>query len=592
LGLVYLLLLVGLGALRLVNWILVTLFAGLAWTAAFATATVGYLNLISVTFAVLFIGLGVDFSIQFGMRYREELTRASSHSQALSSTAGGLWKALLLAAGCAAVSFFCFMPTAYRGLAQLGFIAGCSMFIALLATLTVLPALLTLLPVKPGLGWPERSTLPHWTFPIHYPRTVIGITLIMAVGSAALLPLLRFDFNPLNLSDPTTESVQTFQELLADPNTTPYTIEILAPDLEAAQALAARLDKLDTVDRTMTLASFIPSQQEEKLNIIDDMKLLIGPIFSFTAPKPKPSVPEQVMALDDFLTALAKGAERSSSLGASAQRLATALARLKTLPGWPQQVLADLRERVLGELPQILHKLQQLLTAEPVTLGSLPPDLRDDYLTADGRARIEVYPKENMADNRQLRRFVTTVQALAPMATGPLVTLLESGRVVMKACVQATASATLAVLVLLAVVLRSLLQALLIVLPLLLALLFAVALSVLLNLPLNFANIIALPLLLGIGIAFGIYLVTRKLSGLSLEQMFRSSTPRAVLFSGLTTMASFGTLMISRHRGMASMGLLVTLILTLALLATLLVLPAVMAVLDKRQAQERGPSSS
>jgi hypothetical protein len=587
-ALVCLLLLVGLRAPRLVAWILITLFVGLMWTTAFATVTIGYLNLISVTFAVLFIGLGVDFSIQFGMRYREELTHFGDHAQALTTAASSLCGALLLAAGCAAVSFFCFMPTAYRGLAQLGFIAGCSMFIALLTTLTVLPALLTLLPIQPGATRQARIALPRWSFPIRYPRMVIWSTLLITAGSALLLPRLHFDFDPLNLSDPSTEAARTFQDLIADPNTTPYTINILAPSLDAAEALADRLDKLEVVDKAVSLASFVPAHQDEKFAIVEDMKFLLEPVFLATTPKPKPTLSEQVASLDHFLGALAKfdaAGQSVSDLAKSARRLQAALTRLKTTPGWPEQNLSELQNSLLGNLPPLLHKLRQLLTPEPVSLAQLPEDLRGDYATPDGRARVEVYPRQRMTDNRNLREFVTAVQAVAPTATGTPVTLLESGRVVMGACLQASLSAMLAAFLVLAVTLASIRQALMIISPLIIALLLTVGLSVLLDLPLNFANVIALPLLLGIGVAFGIYLVLRRQSEPSLEQLFHSSTPRAVLFSGLTTMASFGTLVVSHHRGMSGMGLLVTATLIFALTAALVVLPAVMALLEERRAR-------
>lgn len=587
--LVCLLLLVGLRAPRLVAWILVTLFVGLMWTTAFASVTIGYLNLISVTFAVLFIGLGVDFSIQFGMRYREELTHLGDHAEALTRAASSLCGALLLAAGCAAVSFFCFMPTAYRGLAQLGFIAGCSMFIALFTTLTVLPALLTLLPIRPGATRQARIALPRWSFPIRYPRAVIWSTVLITAGSVVLLPRLHFDFDPLNLSDPSTEAARTFQDLIADPDTTPYTINILAPDLDAAEALTDRLDKLKAVDKTVSLASFVPAHQDEKLPIIDDMKFLLDPVFIGVTPKPKPTLSEQTAALDQFLGALAKfdaTGQGAADLAKSARRLQVALNKLKAIPGWPEQKLLDLQDRLLGNLPPLLRKLRKLVTPETVSLAKLPEDLRSDYVTPDGRARVEVYPSQRMTDNRRLREFVTAVQTAAPTATGTPVTLLESGRVVMGACLQASISAMLAAFLVLAVILASIRQALLIILPLIIALLLSVGLSVLLDQPLNFANVIALPLLLGIGVAFGIYLVLRRQSEPSLEQLFQSSTPRAVLFSGLTTMASFGTLAVSRHRGMSGMGLLVTATLIFALTAALVVLPAVMALLEERKVRQ------
>jgi hopanoid biosynthesis associated RND transporter like protein HpnN len=584
--LVCLLLLAGFRSSGMAAWLLATLFMGLVWMAAFATWALGALNLISVTFIVLFIGLGVDFGIQFGMRYREERTHGDPHPVALGGAAAGLCNALMLAAMSAAISFFCFIPTAYLGLAQLGFLAGISMFVALFATLTVLPALLTLTPVRlqprpmdllgfQGLGnWVQRH---RWA--------VINGAVVVLAGTLILLPRLTFDFNPLNLRDPNSESVATFRDLLRDPNTSPYTIDILSPSLDAAEKLAARLKALPTVDKAVTLASYVPEQQEEKLGIIDDTFLFLETALSPPEHLSPPTETQQIASLEGFI-AKALGlttAERSAAFVESAQRLARSLQRLETLPGWPGQVLGELQRSILSDLPSNLERLRKLLSPNRITLADLPPDLRERYLTPDGRAHIEVFPKMNLRNNKRLKEFVASVQTVAPEATGAPVTLVESGKVVVQAAIQAAVSAVVAVLIFLIVMLRSLRETLLIFLPLFLAACLTAATSVLLKLPFNFANVIALPLMLGIAVAFGIYLVTRKRAGMTVDELFHSSTPRAVLYSGLTTMASFGTLAISRHRGMSSMGLLVTFALTYALFCTLVVLPAVMAVLEARQ---------
>jgi uncharacterized protein len=592
--LVCLLLLAGFRSVGMAVWLLATLFMGLVWMAAFATWALGPLNLISVTFIVLFIGLGVDFGIQFGMRYREERTRGDPHPVALNRAAAGLCDALMLAAMSAAISFFCFMPTAYRGLAQLGFLAGISMFVALFATLTVLPAMLTLTPVKlkPGpMDSKGSRRLGAWVR--RHGRATIGVTLVVVAGTLVALPRISFDFNPLNLKDPHTESVATFRDLLRDPNTSPYTIDILMPDLAAAERLGARLEKLPTVDKAVTLASYVPSDQEAKLGIIGDTYLFLQTTLSPPSVLPPPTQEQQIASLDGFIakTAELKGEERSAAFVQSARRLAGGLNRLKDLPGWPGQVLKTLERSILAGLPRNLERLRKLLSPDRITLANLPQDLRNRYLTRDGRARIEVYPKHNLRDNRRLRHFVTSVQSVAPNATGAPVTLVDAGNVVVAACVQAAASAVFAVLIFLAFMLRSLRDALLVFLPLFLAMLLTVATSVLLKLPFNFANVIALPLLMGIGVAFGIYLVTRKRSGVTMEELFRTSTPRAVLFSGMTTMASFGTLAVSPHRGMSSMGLLVTFALTYALLCTLVVLPAVMGEIEARQVRVKQGNS-
>ena len=587
LGLVTLLLVWGLRAPGPVVAVFVALTFGLVWTAAFATLAIGSLNIISVCFAVLFIGMGVDFGIQFAMRYLEECDRGAAQDAALAAAAGGVGGALTLAAVGAAISFFAFVPTDYRGLAELGIISGFSMIVALAANLTVLPALLGLMRV-PKPRHLEIVEGDHVTaaqaFIARHRRTVLAIAAVTVLASLVLLPRARFDFNPLNLKDPSTEAVAAFKSLAADPDSSPYTIEVIAADVAAAAALAARLETLPTVDKAVTLASYVPADQDEKLRIIDGMRLALGAVLEPGVAKP-PSLAEQAAAVQAVRAHLAKAAPGlPSRLAASRVRLAAALDRLVAAPGWPDRRVPALEQRFLGDMPATLARLRQALEAAPVTLEGLPADLKARYVARDGRTRVEVFPKHDLANNHDLREFVRSVQAIAPDATDSPVELLEGSDTVIRACIQAAALALVLTIIMHIVVLHGIVDALLVAAPLVLAMIYTVATSVLLDFPFNFANIIALPLLIGLNNAYGAYLVIRGHSETDVGNLLKSSTPRAVLFSGLTAIASFGVLAVSKHPGMAGMGVLISLSLFFALLCALVVLPAIMAELEARKA--------
>jgi len=579
-------LLIGLRSLALVLCVLITLVIGLIWTFAFALFTVGHLNLISATFAVLFIGLGVDFGIQFAMRFREESSNSEMRLSALQATAAGVGGTLTLAAAAAAISFLSFVPTRYTGVAELGIISAAGMFIALAANMTVLPALLSLMPGHvAALNKSADGTRALGFSLTRHRRTLIWVTFVVSIAAAAIAPRARFDFDPVNLKDPRTESVATFKDLVSNPDTTPYTIDILADNLNAAQQLANRVEKLPEVAKAVTLASYIPERQQEKLAIIDDLNLVLGFSMLPASGGPIPNAAEQVKTINTFISNSRKwlSTTGSTALAHSLASLTSDLNRLKDARGWPNTVLPALNKNLIGDLPDALGQLRSLLKARSVSLDDIPKDLREQYITADGRARVQVFPAQRLSDASAMRRFVRTVQTVAPNATGAPVSLVAAGDVVVGACMQAATIALIAATLLMLLVLRNPLDVLLVLLPLLLAMLLTAAGSVLLSVPFNFANVIALPLLLGIAVAFGIYFVMRKRAGMDIDHLFASSTPRAVFFSALTTIASFGTLALSRHRGMASMGLLLTIALSLALVGTLIVLPAIMSIVDDRR---------
>lgn len=562
------LLYLALRSVRLVLANLVTLVAGLVATAAFAAVAVGSLNLISVAFGVMFIGLAVDFGIQFCVRYREERFRSGDLRAALGKTASGIAGPLVLAAVATAIGFWSFIPTAYVGVSELGLIAGVAMIIAVLLNLTLLPALIALLrppdePAPVGYAWAAGIE----GFLLRRRWAVQAAALGLALLGAALLPGLRFDANPLNLRDPGTESVSTLVDLMADPLVAGPSVNVVTESPEAAAALAPQLAALPEVARALSINSFVPGDQTAKLAIVDDLALLVGPALSplEVAPPPDPAA---------IRAEIAKTVARLQGLpvpGPSAARLADALRRVLDRG---DALLAPLRAALLAGLDRQLELLRRALEAERITLEALPADLRESWLTRDGRARVEAFPVGDPRDSEAIRRFVLAVRGVAPDATGGAVSHYEGGRVVVRAFATAAVLALAAITLLLAVVLRRPRDVLFALLPLVLAGVLTLATCAVIDLPINFANIIALPLLLGIGVAFSIYFVMNWRAGMSAP--LRSPTARAVIFSALTTAAAFGSLAASKHPGTASMGLLLAIALGYMLACALLVLPALL----------------
>ncbi|MGA7197138.1 MMPL family transporter [Roseiarcus sp.] len=563
---------------RIILAVLVSLVIGLMLTAAIGLRMVGALNLISVAFAVLFVGLGVDFGIQFSVRYRAERHASPGFEPALLATAGKVAGPLLLAAASIAAAFYSFLPTAYVGLSELGLIAGTGMFVAFATTVTLLPALLTVL--KPAgepapIGYAALAPLDR--FLEKQRNWVVGTTLAAAILGLPLLANLRFDFNPLDLRAQDSESVATLLDLMRDPDTSPNTIDVLESDLAHATALAERLKRLPQVDRAQTLQSFIPGDQEEKLAIIDDANFFLANTLNPDQVDASPTPAETVAAIETTARDLAGAAgDLTSPAAVEARRLAALLTALaKATPAARE----DAERTLVAPLKTTLRQVRALLTAEPVTLETLPASLKSDWVAADGRARIEVAPSGDGNDNATLRSFVKAVRGVAPQAAGTPVFIIEAAATIVKAFLQAGVWSVASIALILFIALRRWTHVALTLVPLLVAIVVTLEMCVAIGLQLNFANIIALPLLLGVGVAFKIYYVMAWRSGET--NFLQSSLTRAVFFSACTTATAFGSLWFSHHPGTSSMGKLMALSLLTTLSAAVIFQPALLATQRK-----------
>ncbi len=543
--LVGVLLFIGLGSGRMVLASLLTLIIGLLWTTGFAIAFVGSLNLISITFAVLFIGLGIDYSIQFCLRYRELIQSGHKRWEGLTTTAKGVGRSLFLSCVTVALGFYSFAPTAYAGVAELGLISGTGMFISFFATITVLPALLTLFKTGQSKGLPAPTKKIISELPYKYSRTIIAGAVILGLASVPFLHRVFFDYNPLNLYSKTSESVSAIKELFDNPEAQPWTISVLASGEENAKRLAESLKKLKEVKAAITLSDLVPEKQPEKLRILSDIALFMPQNITDLKIK-NLKYEENIKALKGFDNALKKSLLSSAKEDPHVRRLYASIQNFKARLDDPvkgQRAVAALEKSILVSLPDLFKRLGSSLQAKAFSRSDLPRELAEQYVSVDGRYRVQVFPVENIMDIDALKRFVLAVRAVAPDATDAPVTIYESGRAVVSSFSEAVLYAMVAIMLFLLIELRSFFATALILVPLILAMFLTGAASVLLKIPLNFANVIVVPLLLGIGVHSGIIFMLRYLTEPPSDgNMLRTSTARAVLFSTLTLLISTGSL--------------------------------------------------
>ncbi len=563
------------GSWRLIVPILMTLLLGLALTTAFAALAVGTLNLVSVAFAVLFVGIAVDFAIQFSVRYREQRGTGADLAEAMRATALRAGGQILVAAAATAAGFYAFVPTSFAGVAELGLIAGTGMLIAFVCALAFLPAFLTLFraPGSRGeVGFAAGNVIEAHMVRMRTP--ILGVFGALALAGALLLPLLTFDSDPLHTKNPHTESMVVLAKLMNDPLTNPYTINATAPNPQAAARLQERLGKLPLVASTISIDSFVPDQQTQKLQLIGDAANLLAPTLA-----PPETPPAPVTAAELRLAVRSAETQIAASLPKLPPEtpLRAIDADLRSLATAPDATLLAMNDALTRFLPQQLDALRDVLQAAPVTLADIPPDLARQWMLPDGLSRVNIAPRPAAHGSAGLHRFVRQVLSVAPDAGGAAVTIVDTAQTIIAAFRDAAIGALVAIAILLSLFLRRPLDVALVMAPLLLSALMTVVILVTTGTALNFANIIALPLLLGVGVSFNIYFVMNWRAGA--RQFLGSATARAVIFSALTTGTAFGSLALSKHPGTASMGLLLLISLGCTLLATLAFIPMVLTAL-------------
>ncbi|MEM9144696.1 MAG: MMPL family transporter [Pseudomonadota bacterium] len=520
-----------------------TLALTLLLTTGFAALAIGDLNLVSVAFIVLMVGLGIDFAIHLLLHLEEDAQRLPP-AEALARTGRALGPALVLTALSTSAAFLAFAVTDFVGMAQLGLIGAAGVLIAFAVSLTVIPAAIGLRPRWIGGQGPR----PAWRTP-DPPRVMVWAALALGLGAIPLAAEMRFDADPMGLRDPNARSVQVQDWLAQDPDRAPLRLSLLVGSAAEAESEADALAVLPEVRSARWLGALVPTDQAAKLELVD----IAWPSLDFAVGG------EAVPLAEDLPRTPLALAEALSQTPAAAQ-LAEALRR------WEASGLPDaaIEARLFAYLPALVEQLAAQREADEVTAEDLPPALAARYRSGagpDALYRVEIVPEADISTPAARRAFVDAVRAQAPAVAGPPDQIEGAARTVARAMAEASLLALALTAVFAFVAVRSLALVAAILVPVALAGAVTLAAGVALGLPLNYANVIVLPLLIGIGVDTGIHLALRTERSAA---VFATATPRAAAASALTTIGAFATLALSDHRGTASMGTLLAIALVTA----------------------------
>lgn len=563
------------------------LVGAVCWTLGFTSLTVGHLNILSVAFLPILIGLGVDFGIHLVARYGEERARNHDFDTAIRLTYLFTGPGVAAAALTTAMAFYAVMLTDFRGLIELGLIAGSGMVLCLLASFTVLPALLALVErrrqVTSGVWKPlARDPL---AFLKRAPRLLLGLVVLLTLTIALFVPLPRFDYNLLNLQAHGTESVVWEYRLLEESGRSSWYAISVADSLAELRRKKAQFTSLPVVDRVASLASVLPENQDQRLPLVRELAPYVQDISGdWEHPEPV-DLDEVALMLQKIRFKLQREpsdwdpAKRPSEAELTAARnaLLALQGRMDATPAETvRRALETFQQALMADFAAKLAVLQRNVNpTAPITLAEVPERLRQRFVSQSGdRYLLQIFARDNIWEREAMRAFVTQLQSVDADITGFPVTAYHAIRQMQRGYTHGALYASLVIIGIVLLLFRRPRPTVLALLPLLFGGLWTVFCMALLDLQLNMANLIILPLFLGIAVDDGIHLVHRmREDPEGAAAPLTRSTGKAIVLTSLTSIVGFGSLMVARHAGIFSLGLLTAVSVGCALLATLVVLP-------------------
>ena len=577
---------------------MVSLVVGICLSFGFATLAVGHLNILSMVFAIMLIGLGIEYGIQVVLRYQEELKSGASGMDAIETGLGANIRSIIMAAATVALAFATFAFTDFKGIAELGVIAAGGVVICVIATFTVLPAMLILLErfrKKGHAGAPvkrfQSAEQPILRALFGNPRAMIVATLLLSLLCVYPTIQMRFDYNLMNLQAKGLQSVEYAYKLMRSKENSGYFAVVTAKDRAEAIQLTARLEKLPVVDHLVSLMALVPDQQDAKLAELAALKKVMSEV--------KPAPYEENLRLMELPTVFEDFRDRVDKLKKvletqKAVEAKTVGAFLATLDGFFKSLekekeknatgmLREFQGGMFAELPDKLGMMKESLEAAPVSEADVPEQLRQRFVGKSGKLLLQVAPRKEIFERQPLSEFVKQVKGIVPNATGEPIMVYESLTILRDSYLKAFGYAFIGIAVILLINFKSIRFALIGSLPLLAGLLLMVGGMWLVNVSFNSANIIVLPLILGVGIDSAIYIINRYCQGSETPgQVAMSSAGIGVFLNALTILFSFGALMVAHHQGVFSIGAVMSLGMIASVTVFLVFLPALLSLWGKR----------
>lgn len=572
--------------------IVTTLAVGLSWTMGFVTLTVGHLTIITVFVAPMLLGLADDFGVHFIARYEEERGRGRDVVAALHEVFGPTVRGISAGALTTALAFAAVMLADFRGMQELGLIAGGGILLCLLATVTVLPSCVMVVETY----WPWRAT-PAEKAPLAEAFTGLGAVLskgrwvlltlsaLLTLGALVAVPTVSFDYNLLNLQAHGTESVEWELRIIAHSERSSRDALATASSPEEAMRKAAAFEALPSVETVESVAALIPGEQEERISLVRALAPLVEDLPPVLAAPSPVDLAALRRTLDSLRLKLREDNQEwdpqrkpaEDDLREARQSLHAVIEGLQAVPASAAQTILDhFQQELFRDFQDKWSLLRRNLNPPgPVTLADIPPQLARRFVSSDGaRFLLQIYPKKNVWEREPLEEFVTQLRQVDPDVTGSPIIGYESIRAMKDGYIEGGFYAFLAIAVVTFLTLRRVGDTLLALLPLSLGMIWTMGWMWLFGLQFNLANLVVVPLIIGIGIENGIHLVHRfREEGEGGPALVAGSTGRAVTLFSLTTMVGFGSLMVAQYYGIFSIGLLLTLAVGSVLVASLVVLP-------------------
>ena len=575
LGLLLLVLIVGVRSGKIIVATFLMLFVGILWTTAYAMATVGAFNTLSLVFIVMFFGLGVDFSLHFCLRFQEAINQGETEvNQGLLESTSSVGRAISLCSFTTAIGFLGFWPTAYQGLADLGVICAGGMVIAWFLTFTFLPAFFSVVgaPRAHQMGLPTSQGIVRGLLK----RRMWVVLAVLGVGVLASSLAIRsqFDYSVLALKDSSSESMLALRELQRGQLTTDYQLVVL----QNTPIAVSELEALPSVANVGGYQDLLPHDIDEKALAIEDLSIMFWALNN--------SEPGEGAFREAPRRALEEIVEAARQANADTEMLQN----LDALLSQSDEVLARWEVVFLENLLQELQWLRRAINTFDVRLQDIPDTIKSRLVSSEGARLYTVTPARDITEVSALSNFIGEVKSVHAHATGRPVIEWGVGNIVVTAFQQAMLFALVGIVSVLLVTLRRLGPTLLVLAPLVLASVCTFALGFLLGESVNMASVLVLPLVFGLGVDNGVHVVDRYLieaegdGAQDVDQLIQSSTPRAVVLSALTTMGAFAALAISPHQGTASIGLLLSVSVGFLLLFTVFILPVLLSFLSRENA--------
>ena len=568
----------------------------LCWSMGIITLTVGHLTIFSVMFISIVIGIGIDYGIYFLFWYEEEIFLGRNLKEALQLTAARTGPGMLIGALTAGVTFYVLMLTDFRGIQELGFIAGTAILMAWLGMMTLFPALLAIVDshhaARPRNQAPRAHALERMHVPVldritGYPKTVLIVAGLGTLASLVAIPWITFDYNLLNLQAKGTESVVWEKRILAATGRSGFNGLASAKTLEELRRKQEAFEKLPSVSDVDSVLRVIPDNQAEKIAIVKTFEPIVSPVrVGRSSPvdidRLLRALGELERRLDIFAT------EGGDKLPADLKDLrAKTKALIKKLRTADREVaepaLTHLQSKLYRDFTSKFFDLQRNLNPRPVGLADVPEELQRKFIGSRGDFLIQIHPRVDIWEREGARTFVQELRSVDPNVTGAPIITYEAIGYMERAYYQGTLYAFVAVGVLSFLMIRRVRETLLALLPLVLALLWTIGLMRVFGIQFNMANVWGLPLIIGAASEFGLNVMLRYLEGRDHGgPLVARSTVMGVALSGVSTMVGFGSLLIARHQGIYSLGLLLTLGSACGLFAALVVLPVILRLITKR----------